>query len=75
VHQYQEPSELVCLLGGTLAIRQVKLDRLVVSAAPTHRNVQGIRAHWSSENTAMHSVRSYNGSIFIEEHDLVSLSN
>jgi hypothetical protein len=45
---------------------------LVVSAAPAHRNVQGIRAHWSSENTAMHSVRSYNGLIFIEEHDLVS---
>lgn len=52
VHQYQEPSELVQLLGGTFTIRQ------------------GIRTHWSSENTAMHSVRMYNGLIFIEEHDL-----
>lgn len=33
---------------------------------------QGIRSHWSSENTAMHSVRCSNGLIFIEEHDLVS---
>jgi hypothetical protein len=30
-----------------------------------------MRAHWSPDNTAMHSVMSYNGSIFIDEHDLV----
>ncbi|KAF7967474.1 hypothetical protein HWV62_34123 [Athelia sp. TMB] len=31
---------------------------------------QGVRAHWSSENTAMHSVRSTNGSTIIQEHEL-----
>jgi len=36
-------------------------------------SIQGSRAHWSSENTAMHVVRSVNGSIFIDEHDLVSM--
>lgn len=34
---------------------------------------QGSRTHWSSENTAMHVVRSVNGSLFIDEHDLVSM--
>jgi len=31
---------------------------------------QGTRAHWSSENTAMHLVRSYRGAVFLDEHDL-----
>ncbi|KAI3618752.1 gelsolin repeat [Moniliophthora roreri] len=31
---------------------------------------QGPRAHWSSENTAMHVVRSRNGLVFIDELDL-----
>jgi hypothetical protein len=52
IRQYEEPSDLIYLLGGELVVRQ------------------GIRAHWTSENTAMHSIKSYNGFIFIEEHDL-----
>ncbi|KIJ67651.1 hypothetical protein HYDPIDRAFT_84915 [Hydnomerulius pinastri MD-312] len=31
---------------------------------------QGTRAHWSSENTAMHVVRSSNGQLLIDETDL-----
>jgi hypothetical protein len=46
-----------------------------LGASLTGVYIQGIRAHWSSENTAMHSVRAYNGLIFIEEHDLVGLPN
>ncbi|KII92264.1 hypothetical protein PLICRDRAFT_50680 [Plicaturopsis crispa FD-325 SS-3] len=52
VYQRREPSELVYVLGGQLAIRQ------------------GTRAHWTSENTAMHLVRSACGLIYIDEHDL-----
>ncbi|EIN11515.1 hypothetical protein PUNSTDRAFT_83145 [Punctularia strigosozonata HHB-11173 SS5] len=52
VNQYQEPSELLSVLGGRLAVRQ------------------GTRAHWSSDNTAMHLIRLHNGSILIDEHDL-----
>lgn len=29
--------------------------------------IQGTRAHWSSENTTMHLVRSTNGVTFIDE--------
>ncbi|KAL0956471.1 hypothetical protein HGRIS_002617 [Hohenbuehelia grisea] len=31
---------------------------------------QGNRTHWSSENTAMHLIRSYRGVIYIDEFDL-----
>ncbi|TFK44823.1 hypothetical protein BDQ12DRAFT_673637 [Crucibulum laeve] len=31
---------------------------------------QGSRAHWTADNTAMYLIRSYNGVIFIDEHDL-----
>ncbi|KAJ7188111.1 hypothetical protein C8R46DRAFT_1023578 [Mycena filopes] len=43
-----EPIELVQCLGGTLAIRQFT-------------PLQGSRAHWTNENTAMHVVRSMDG--------------
>lgn len=33
--------------------------------------LQGARAHWSSENTAMHVVRSNGGHVLIDEIDLV----
>ena len=33
--------------------------------------LQGPRAHWSAENTAMHLVRLQHGVVFIDEHDLV----
>ncbi|KAF9230886.1 hypothetical protein BU15DRAFT_91029 [Melanogaster broomeanus] len=52
VYQQREPSELVHVLGGQLAIRQ------------------GTRAHWSSENTTMHVVRSGSGQVVIDEIDL-----
>ncbi|KAF8967877.1 hypothetical protein BDZ97DRAFT_475685 [Flammula alnicola] len=52
IHQLAEPSELIQILGGSLAIRQ------------------GTRVHWSPENTTMHLVRSLNGVIVIDEHDL-----
>ncbi|KAG5648543.1 hypothetical protein DXG03_003154 [Asterophora parasitica] len=52
VHQHLEPSLLVHVLGGVLAIRQ------------------GTRAHWSSDNTAMHLVRSLGGVIVVDEKDL-----
>lgn len=32
---------------------------------------QGTRAHWSSENTTMHVVRSNDGHVLIDEIDLV----
>ncbi|KAI0320894.1 hypothetical protein OF83DRAFT_1168897 [Amylostereum chailletii] len=35
---------------------------------------QGSRSHWSSENTTMHLVRTVDGNIFIDEHDL-SIAN
>ncbi|TCD60969.1 hypothetical protein EIP91_009250 [Steccherinum ochraceum] len=35
---------------------------------------QGTRAHWSRENTAMHSVRSSDGLVFIDEVELGSRS-
>ena len=73
MYQYEEPSELVYLLGGELAIRQV-ISISCPLVAIINRTVQGIRAHWTSENTAMHSVRSHNGCIFIEEHDLVNFA-
>ncbi|KAF9565525.1 hypothetical protein CPC08DRAFT_815295 [Agrocybe pediades] len=31
---------------------------------------QGARAHWSSDNTTMHLIRSLHGCIIIDEHDL-----
>ena len=33
---------------------------------------QGLRAHWSAENTAMHLVRSMHGVVYIDELELVS---
>ncbi|KAF8441565.1 hypothetical protein L210DRAFT_3398836 [Boletus edulis BED1] len=52
IFSLREPTELVQVLGGQLAIRQ------------------GTRAHWSSENTAMHVVRSNDGHVLIDEMDL-----
>lgn len=31
---------------------------------------QGVRAHWTPENTTMHLIRSKGGVIFVDEHDL-----
>jgi len=35
---------------------------------------QGARAYWTADNTAMHLTRAVGDAIFIDEHDLVSLS-
>ena len=72
VDQQREPAELVYILGGQLAIRQVRSD--INSGVVGLTVFQGARAHWSSENTAMHAVRSNDGRILIDEIDLVRLS-
>lgn len=71
VAQCQEPDELVHVLGGQIAIRQVRPTRHL------HRHItdsfQGSRSHWSSENTTMHVVRSRQGYVCIDEIDFVCI--
>lgn len=35
---------------------------------------QGMRAHWSAENTTMHLIRACYGLVYIDEQEMVSLS-
>ena len=69
IKQYSEPPQLVDLLGGVLAIRQVRLVELRDWNCADF--TQGSRSHWTSENTTMHLAREYRGAIYIDELDLV----
>lgn len=71
VPQCQEPDELIHVLGGQIAIRQVSLT--LYPLYQTADSFQGSRSHWSAENTTMHVVRSRQGYVIIDEVDLVSI--
>ena len=71
--QYAEPPELVSVLGGQIATRQVYSSMLHPDGCrSSHASLQGTRTHWTAENTAMHIVRSKYDLIFIDELELAS---